>query len=84
MGEMRASLLSEPRSYWAGVVHLSKDEWPPVTNAWETDGWLDRPIYRWVQDNTPASCFTVSGYVYFKHRDDMEWFRLVWSNHNNA
>jgi hypothetical protein len=64
--------------YWSVRIDLNSAEWPRVTNAWEDDEWIHRPIWQWVQYHAPDSMFTCNGMVLFRKKSDAEWFRMVW------
>lgn len=74
---MKLEYIDKTDIYWSAKAHLNTAEWPPVADAWEDD-WMHRPIWRWVRENAPDSCFTCRGMVFFRDRRVAEWFRITW------
>ena len=56
------------------IIHADgTEEW------WVDDGWLDRPIYRWVQDHCQQQVFfACDGRVLFASKEDATMFQMVW------
>jgi len=66
-----------PGGLWYAEVLLNEKEWPPID---EKDHWLDRPVRRWVQENTSGQYFfTASGTILFTTESDLTAFVLAWS-----
>ena len=69
--------LCAPDSDWYCAIQLDHDEWPPT--IYDDDSWLQRPIYRWPQDNTrDFYSFSYYGHILFKSPVDVLAFRLRW------
>lgn len=75
---MKVKYLNSKDGHWSVSIQLDDQEWPPVSHPWEDDTWIHRPVWRWVQDNIPSSCFTCRGMLLFRKESDAEWFRMVW------
>lgn len=73
---MKVEKIDSPDIQWKYRITLDPGEWQHPLDA--SDEYLERPIYRWVNDTCWPVSFAYYGQILFGSEADAVLFQMVW------